>query len=662
MAELRGVDVLQNEIEKSKDKLKGFNENIKKLTGRDPNRPGVRRILSSERLCEEDGFQNRMARGRGRLFGLARRSIMDDSGPPLKRRIIGGAFSRLGPMPVRAMEQDDSPYEEELPHKLSVHSSVVATSRDAKNRDEIMQEQTKDKEGMQRNRRMFGLLLGTLNRFKKESKTLETKDVRRKKIEEKLEEKAEKERKKFKQETKLLMEEMHLEQSKISRLEQKMEMVQEHADREAEIMKLKNFVVTKAKPKIFWKPVQMSTAAENKIKDSKKFVEDLLQEGKDRLDKEILELMERETKREERIKMRLREDGLLPDEDRKQEGIDRDIIKDGTLERVVVETKDVAENVTFRFDQWASKENENEILEGIEAEGSKKLRTVVVDTESRQVSEVERKLKKIKGNNQEKDRDADDIEFESLLQQKGNKSEKLELSEEYIDEPDRDDYNGEKRSQQKGTEERKRSPADKIERKIGGEKKEQDVDRLRYKKDKKQASSMNTLFSERIEKKDKYRNQDRTNERNEEIEKRKYRYDSRRESSSWNHRERPQKEGQDEKRDQVKEKKRKNRKDSSSDDYGRPVRIKQEHEEENADCLLKKTNRISGSGDDGANDDYDDDDDDDDDVVVKDERIFPKRSEKAENASKAIKNLEDGKPETYDKQIGLEESSSVLEN
>ena len=51
--------------------------------------------------------------------------------------------------------------------------------------------------------------------------------MRRKKIEEKLEEKAENERKKFKQETKLLMEEMHLEQSKISRLEQKMDMVQE---------------------------------------------------------------------------------------------------------------------------------------------------------------------------------------------------------------------------------------------------------------------------------------------------------------------------------------------------------------------------------------------------------------------------------------------------
>ena len=38
-------------------------------------------------------------------------------------------------------------------------------------------------------------------------------------------------------------------------------------------MKLKNFIVTKAKPRIFWKPVQMSTVAENKMKDSKKFVE-----------------------------------------------------------------------------------------------------------------------------------------------------------------------------------------------------------------------------------------------------------------------------------------------------------------------------------------------------------------------------------------------------
>ncbi|XP_005111767.3 pinin [Aplysia californica] len=180
MAELPGVEVLQNEIEKARDKLKGYNENIKKLTGRDPSGPGIRRLLSdgSERVDDGDNFQMGRGRGRGRLFGLARRNIMEDSGPPAKRRIVGGAFSRLGPAPVpmRRTDREDSPYqEEELPHKLSVQSSVVSTSRETKNRKEIMEEQTKDKEGMQRNRRMFGLLMGTLNKFKTESKTLQSK-------------------------------------------------------------------------------------------------------------------------------------------------------------------------------------------------------------------------------------------------------------------------------------------------------------------------------------------------------------------------------------------------------------------------------------------------------------------------------------------------------
>lgn len=57
--------------------------------------------------------------------------------------------------------------------------------------------------------------------------TLSFQEYQRKRIEEKLEENAEKEKRKFKQETKLLIEEMHLEQSKISRLQQKMEMVDE---------------------------------------------------------------------------------------------------------------------------------------------------------------------------------------------------------------------------------------------------------------------------------------------------------------------------------------------------------------------------------------------------------------------------------------------------
>lgn len=36
MAELRGVNLLQNELERAKESLKDVDENIKKLTGRDP--------------------------------------------------------------------------------------------------------------------------------------------------------------------------------------------------------------------------------------------------------------------------------------------------------------------------------------------------------------------------------------------------------------------------------------------------------------------------------------------------------------------------------------------------------------------------------------------------------------------------------------------------
>ena len=36
MAEVRAVSDLQNEIEKARENLKGVDENIKKLTGRDP--------------------------------------------------------------------------------------------------------------------------------------------------------------------------------------------------------------------------------------------------------------------------------------------------------------------------------------------------------------------------------------------------------------------------------------------------------------------------------------------------------------------------------------------------------------------------------------------------------------------------------------------------
>merc|ERR1712098_384223 len=99
-----------------------------------------------------------------------------------------------------------------------------------------------------------------------------------------------------------------MEEAKVVRLQQKMDMIQEHDEREEEIKKLKNFIITKSKPKIFWKPREMSSPAESKLKDSEKVVDKMLRDGRERLEKEVKDLMDRESKREERIKQRLRED------------------------------------------------------------------------------------------------------------------------------------------------------------------------------------------------------------------------------------------------------------------------------------------------------------------------------------------------------------------
>ncbi|KAI0211743.1 hypothetical protein LSAT2_003419 [Lamellibrachia satsuma] len=116
----KGVAALQDEFERSRDRLRGVDETIKKLTGRDPseNRPGQRRIVRAPNI----GRGAELGRGRERIFALARYGTDNDRGPPAKRQVIQSAFGRLGapvrfnrPGPRRDRESGD---EDELPRKV----------------------------------------------------------------------------------------------------------------------------------------------------------------------------------------------------------------------------------------------------------------------------------------------------------------------------------------------------------------------------------------------------------------------------------------------------------------------------------------------------------------------------------------------------------------
>lgn len=281
-----GVLALQTELEKARENLKGVDENIKKLTGRDPydQRPAGNRRSSLEG-----------SRGRGRTLTPGGRRFGEGDGQAA-RRLVGGAFSRLGISPRaagrgRPRRTADSDEEEELPNKPTIQSSVILTPKEPKTRQDSLEEQKKDKKGNARNRRMFGLLLGTLQKFKDEAKESQDKEDQRKQIEHKLEEKAQEEKDEIIKERRQLFQERRQTQAKLRRIEQKIEIVETSQECQAERLKLVNFIRTKAKPHIFYLPRTLLEVHENKKKETATIINEIITQKQKLLEEEIENLM-----------------------------------------------------------------------------------------------------------------------------------------------------------------------------------------------------------------------------------------------------------------------------------------------------------------------------------------------------------------------------------
>lgn len=282
-----GVLALQNELEKAKESLKGVDENIKKLTGRDPTE---QRIGGNRRVSQSGDL-----RGRGRPFTPGGRRFGDNEGQAA-RRIVGGAFSRLGISPRavgrgRGRRTADSDEEEELPNKPTIQSSVVLTPKEPRSRQASLEEQKQDKKGTARNRRMFGLLLGTLQKFKDEAKESKDKEDQRKQIENKLEEKAKEEKEEIIKEKRQLFQERRQTQAKLRKIEQKIEIVETSQECQAERLKLVNFIRTTAKPHIFYLPKMMNEILEAKQKETAIIINEMITKKQKQLEEEIEDLM-----------------------------------------------------------------------------------------------------------------------------------------------------------------------------------------------------------------------------------------------------------------------------------------------------------------------------------------------------------------------------------
>jgi len=291
---IRGVDSLKHELDRTRESLRDTDATIEKLTGRPAfaGRPFARRGAPSRPLGGET-----VGRGRGGSASLFNLAGYDDAGPPPAKR-FSGAFGRLG-LPVagqrplagrRARDEE----EDELPHKLSLQSSVIATPKDTKSRKEAIAEQQSGAGGegsTGRNRRMFGLLLGTLVKFKEDERTKELQAEKRKAVELKLEEKQREERDRLKRERFQLFSDRRRHQAKLRALEQKMELVEIHSAWESETHSLENYIRTTAKPHVFFLPKSHIPESQAKLDESRRVLHDLIAERRKQLEEELEEIM-----------------------------------------------------------------------------------------------------------------------------------------------------------------------------------------------------------------------------------------------------------------------------------------------------------------------------------------------------------------------------------
>nr|CAD7410579.1 unnamed protein product [Timema poppensis] len=176
--------------------------------------------------------------------------------------------------------------------KPAISSRVIATPRELPSRQEVMAAQSKDERNKARNKRMFGALLGTLQKFRQEETRMKDKEEKRAIVEKKLEENAKREKEELKKERQELFQERKRKQAEIKKIEFKMLRIKEQEEWESKHRHLLNFIQTRAKPHIFYLPKVQNLKTEERLVASQKVVAKMIEKKRQDLQIE-LEAIER---------------------------------------------------------------------------------------------------------------------------------------------------------------------------------------------------------------------------------------------------------------------------------------------------------------------------------------------------------------------------------
>ncbi|CAH2044913.1 unnamed protein product, partial [Iphiclides podalirius] len=271
---------LRTQLENERSSLFKIDENIKKIvqtSGRFPNdrfNPAGHYARGGQQLGGRNSFADfKNHKNEEQLFGKRKTETKT-------------VFSRL------SARQPDSDGEDDAPgiKRAKVPSAV---SRELPTRAAVLRAQGGDEQARTRNRRIFGSLLGTLQKFKQEEIVLQTKEEKKALVERKIEEQARLEKEREQKERKTLFAERESKKATIKALEAKMARVQEFEKWEASQKNLANFILTKTRPHIYWLPKRMTDKATEKLDSSRKFHERYMVKKRQELQEELQRIEQR---------------------------------------------------------------------------------------------------------------------------------------------------------------------------------------------------------------------------------------------------------------------------------------------------------------------------------------------------------------------------------
>lgn len=264
---MKGYSHLQQELNRARDNLKGLNDNIRKIIGRDPSTTEQYASGNSSfgaysrneaRKRSSSGFDTSNRRGVEQDRRFPESGNSSGAQNPTKRRAVGetkSVFSRLSGPPKR-----DDEYE-----KPRIHSRVI---KEQPTRQEIVAAQGSDEQSRARNRRIFGSLLGTLQKFSQEESKLKSKEEKKAQIEKKLEEQQKIERENLRKEKQCLFTDRKRQQLEIRTIETKMAKMKDLETWEELKKPLAGFIKTKSGPPIYFLPKKMDAKMDKKLRES----------------------------------------------------------------------------------------------------------------------------------------------------------------------------------------------------------------------------------------------------------------------------------------------------------------------------------------------------------------------------------------------------------